>query len=168
MEFVAHLVMRSVQDTLTVTIGLFSLSISVLTCSHAHDTLSAHALHCAVPIAICCYFAYKNACPARAAGLVSAAAKDGHPYTNIPTTHLSKTNIPPTHHLASLQNGLGCTFLQHPTSRALLTSPTPRQRVFVCGACIGTAQIGASLVAPLGFIFKRSSLRSSRDMIIIS
>ena len=62
---------------------------------------------------------------------------------------------------------LPCTFLQHPTSHALLTSPTPRQRVLVCGACIGTAQIGASLVAPLGFIFKRSSLRSLRDMIII-
>jgi len=55
----------------------------------------------------------------------------------------------------------------HPTSPALLTSPTPYQREFVCGACIGTAQIGASLVAPLGFIFKRSSLRSLRDMIIL-
>jgi len=35
-------------------------------------------------------------------------------------------------------------------------------------ACIGTAQVGDSLVAPLEFIFKQSSLRSSRDMIIIS
>jgi len=31
--------------------------------------------------------------------------------------------------------------------------------------CTGTAQVGASLVAPLGFIFKRSSLRFSHDMI---
>jgi len=101
-------------------------------------------------------------------GFVSAAAKDGRPYTNIPTTHLSKTTQTPTHPLASLQNGLGCTLLQHPTSPALLTSPTPRQSELICGACIGTAQIGISLVAPLGFIFKRSSLHSFRDMIMIS
>jgi len=44
--------------------------------------------------------------------------------------------------------------------------PVAKER-FVCGACTGTAQIGTSLVAPLGFIFKRSSLRSLRDMIII-
>jgi len=64
-------------------------------------------------------------------------------------------------------NGLGCTLLQHSTSPALLPSPTPDQSELVCGACIGTAQISASLVAPLGFIFKLSSLRSFRDMIII-
>jgi len=29
---------------------------ALLICSHAHVTLSAHALHCNVPIAICCYF----------------------------------------------------------------------------------------------------------------
>ena len=34
--------------------------------------------------------------------------------------------------------------------------------------CIGTARVGAWLVAPLEFMFKRSSLRSFRDMIIIS
>jgi len=68
----------------------------------------------------------------------------------------------------AVTNGLGCTLLQHPTSPTLLTSPTPCQSELVCGACIGTAQIGASLVAPIGFIFKRSSLRSFRDMIIIS
>jgi len=61
-----------------------------------------------------------------------------------------------------------CTLLQHPTSPALLTSPTPCQGVLVCGACIGTAQVGASLVAPFECIFKQSSLRSFRDMIIIS
>jgi len=58
--------------------------------------------------------------------------------------------------LASFHNGPGCTLLQHPTSPALLTPPTPCQREFVCGVCIGTAQVGASLVAPLEFIFKRS------------
>jgi len=61
----------------------------------------------------------------------------------------------------------GCTYLQHPTSHARLTSPTTCHREFVCGTCIGTAQVGASLVAPLGFIFEQSSLRSSRDVIII-
>ena len=65
-------------------------------------------------------------------------------------------------------NGLGCTLLQHPTSPALLTSPTLCQSELVYGTCIGTAQIGTSLVTPLGFIFKQSSLCSLRDMIIIS
>ena len=72
------------------------------------------------------------------------------------------------HALASFHHSLGCTLLQHPTSPALLTSPTPCQRVLVCGACIGTAQVGSSFFAPLEFIFRRSSLRSFRDMIIIS
>jgi len=40
-----------------------------------------------------------------------------------------------------------CTLLKHPTSHALLTSPTPRQRAFICGACTRTAQVGVSLVA---------------------
>ena len=82
--------------------------------------------------------------------------------------NLTSILIPLTYHpLASFQNDLGWTLLRHTTSPALLTSPTPYQREFVCGACIGSAQVGASLVAPLGVIFKRSSLRSSRDMIII-
>ena len=103
-------------------------------------------------------------------GFASVFAKDGRLYTQflrLPTPWQAFTN------------GLGCTLLQHPTSPALLPSPTPDllpsptpdpspdQSELVCGACIGTAQIGASLVAPLGFIFKRSSLRSLRDMIII-
>jgi len=40
-----------------------------------------------------------------------------------------------------------CTLLKHPTSPALLTSPTPRQRAIICGACTGTAQVGVSLAA---------------------
>jgi len=59
------------------------------------------------------------------------------------------------------------TLIQHPTSHALLTSPTPCQRELVCGACIGTAQFGASLAAPLDSLLKQSSLRSLRNMIII-
>jgi len=82
-------------------------------------------------------------------------------------SHQYSYHYPPTPWQA-FTNGLGCTLLQHPTSHALLTSPTPYQSEFVCGACIGTAQVGASLVVPLGFIFKRPSLRSFRDMIIIS
>jgi len=79
----------------------------------------------------------------------------------------NQTTHPPTPWQA-FKNGLGCTLLQHPTLHALLTSPTPCQRLLICGACIGTAQVGASLVAPFEFIFKRSSLRSFWDMIIIS
>jgi len=101
-------------------------------------------------------------------GSASVAAKDGRPYTIIQTTHFTTSTTPPPTPWQDFKNGLGCTLLQHPTSHALLTSPIPCQRVLVCGACIGTAQIDASLVAPHGFIFKRSSLRSFRDMIIIS
>ena len=98
-------------------------------------------------------------------GFASVFAKDGRLYTKH-TNHSfnTATFTSPTHPLASFQHGLGCTLLQHPTSHALLTSPTPCQREFVCGACIGTAQVGASLVAPIEFIFKRSSLRSFRDI----
>jgi hypothetical protein len=120
-----------------------------------------------LPYSHLCIFGYKLAWPGRASGLVPTAAKHRHTYTNIPTTHLKKPNKPFTHPLASFQIGIGCTLLQHPTSPALITSPTPRQSELVCGACIGTAQVGASLAVPLGFMFKRSSLRSSRDMIII-
>jgi len=95
-------------------------------------------------------------------GFASVAAKDGPSTHNTPIIQITHSHSPIA--LASLQNGLGCTLLQHPTSQVLLTSPTPCQREFVCGACIGTAQVGASLVAPLEFIFKRSSLRSLRDM----
>ena len=72
-----------------------------------------------------------------------------------------------SHPLASFQNGLGCTFLQHPASHALLTAHTPCKKELVCGACIGTAQVGTSLVAPLDSFFKRSSLRSPRDIIMV-
>ena len=47
-----------------------------------------------------------------------------------------------------------CTLLKHPTSHALLTSPTPPQR----GACTDTLLVGVSLVAPLNLLLKRSSL----------
>ena len=70
-------------------------------------------------------FGYKLAWPARAPGLDPTAAKDRHSYTNIPSTHETQTNKPPIHTLASFQNGLGCTLLQHLTSDALLTSLTP-------------------------------------------
>jgi len=59
----------------------------------------------------------------------------------------------------SFQNGLGCTPLQHHTSHVLLTFSTHCQRELVCGACIGTAQVGTLLVVPLDSFFKRSSLR---------
>jgi len=79
-------------------------------------------------------------------GSVSVFAKDGRLYTN--HTHHSPSTVTltfPTHSLVSFQNGLGCTLLQHTTSHALPTLPKPRQRQLVYGACIGTAQIGASL-----------------------
>jgi len=46
------------------------------------------------------------------------------------------------------RNSHWCIPLQHPTLHALLPSPTPCQSKLVCGACIGTAQVGASLAIP--------------------
>ena len=43
--------------------------------------------------------------------------------------------------------------------RVLVVPPSsPHQRLFVCGACIGTAQVGVSLVSLLNPLFKRSRL----------
>jgi len=81
---------------------------------------------------------------------------------------LTPTSPTHWHPLARFQNGPGCTLLRHLTSQALPTSPTPRQRELVCGACIGTAQVGISLGAPLNSIFKRSSLRCLRDPIPVT
>ena len=52
---------------------------------------------------LCFSFGYKLAWPGRAPGLVPTAAKDGHSYTNIPTTQLTTSNNSPTHPLASFQ-----------------------------------------------------------------
>jgi len=139
-------------------------------CGLAPSWLSPFTCPCSDHLVLRSHFvilAIKMPVPGVLLGFVSAAIQDGRPYTNIPTTHLQYSQNTPKHPLASFQTGLGCTLLQHPTSPALLTSPTPHQSELVCGACIGTAQIGTSLVAPLGFIFKQSSLRSFRDMIII-
>jgi len=62
------------------------------------------------------------------------AAEDRRIYTKVQ----SKTPLPPT--MTSFQNGLGFTLLQHPTSQALPTSPTPHQAELVCWACTGTTQ----------------------------
>jgi len=137
-------------------------------CGLAPSLLSPFTCPCSALLVLYSHFvilAIKMPVPGVRLGFASAAAKDGRPYTNIPTTHLTTETQPPAHPLASLQNGLGCTLLPHHTSPALLTSPTPHQRELVCGACTVTAQVGTSLVAPLGFIFKRSSLRFSHDMI---
>ena len=43
--------------------------------------------------------------------------------------------------------------------KSLVVLPSsPHQRAFVCGACIGTAQVGVSLVSLLDPLFKRSKL----------
>jgi len=43
--------------------------------------------------------------------------------------------------------------------RALVVPHSSRhQRAFVCGTCIGTAQVGVSLVSLFGPLFKRSRL----------
>jgi len=78
-------------------------------------------------------------------------------------TPLHNSYQPPIlHPLASFHNGLGCTLPLHPTSHALSTSPTPRKRELVCGACIGTTQV--PWLHP--WIHSSNSLRFLRDMII--
>jgi len=64
-----------------------------------------------------------------------------------------------THPLASFQKWpwLYPPSTPHCTRTRAAHLPHPLPREFVCGACIGTAQIGASLVAPIGFILKRCS-----------
>jgi len=87
---------------------------------------------------------------------------------NAPITQFAQQHLPlPRTPWQVFTNGLGCTLLQHPTSPALIISPTPAQREFACGACIGTALVGVSLVAPLKFIFKQPSLCYAQNMIII-
>ena len=64
-------------------------------------------------------------------GSASVFAKDGHLYIKHNNHSLHTTTFTsPTHPLASLQYGLGCTLLpsQHPTTHSLLISPTPCQR----------------------------------------
>ena len=90
-------------------------------------------------------------------GALSMGVCSASNHTSILMSHTYHTS-------ASLQNGLDCTLLPHPTSKALLNPPTPRQRMLVCGACIGTAQVGALLAVPLDSLFKRSDLRSLLDI----
>ena len=40
------------------------------------------------------------------------------------------------------------------TSQVMHTSPTPHKRKFVCGACVGTIQVGVSLAAPLDSLIR--------------
>ena len=77
---------------------------------------------------------YKTACPGRTPGLVPTVAKDSA--TLRTHTRLGKVY-----------------------KRALVVPPfSPHQREFVCGACIGTAQVGVSLVSLFDPLFKRSRL----------
>jgi len=58
---------------------------------------------------------------------VSAAAEDGRIYTYHTKQSSSEITLTfPTNPLASFENRLGCTYLQHPTSQALFISPTLR------------------------------------------
>jgi len=98
-------------------------------------TLHSHLLPAHIPAPRShLYFGYKTACPGRTPGLVPTVAKDSV------TLHI------PTR--------LGKVY-----KRALVVPPSsPHQRPFVCGACIGTAQVGVLLVSLLNPLVKRSRL----------
>jgi len=91
------------------------------------------------------------ACPGRTPGLVvPTIAKDSATLTDrdIHSTHSinSHTHLTPTR--------LGKVY----TRDLVVTPSSPNQREFVCGVCIGTAQVGISLVSLFDPLFKRSRL----------
>ena len=104
--------------------------------SHPHNTFACH--HTSLPPPTRQHpstpFGYKLPVPGAPLGFVSAAAKDRA------TLHIP-SRLGQTH------------------KRALVVPPSsPHQRAFVCGACTGTAQVGASLVSLFDALLKRSRL----------
>ena len=109
-------------------------------------TLHSHVLsaHTPVPHSHLC-FGYKQPIPGALLGFALAAAKDSATL-HIHSTHSINTRTHPTP-----------THLGQVCKRDLVVPPSfPHQRVFVCGACIGTAQVGVSLVSLLNPLFKLS------------
>ena len=112
-----------------------------LPASHPHTTLAckttlhSHLLSTHIPAPHShLYFGYRQPVPGAPLGLVSAAAKDRV------TLHIPSR--------------LGKVY-----KRALVVPPSSlHQRMFVCGACTGTAQVGISLVSLCDPQFKRSRL----------
>jgi len=106
-----------------------------LTTPFYSSTLHSHPLPTHIPVPHShLYFGYKTACPGRTPGLVPTVAKD-RVTLHIPTR-------------------LGKVY-----KRTLVVPPSsPHQRPFACGACIGTAQNGVSLVCLFNPLFKRSRL----------
>ena len=112
-----------------------------LPASHPHTTLAckttlhSHLLSTHIPAPHShLNFGYRQPVPGAPLGLVSAAAKDRV------TLHIPSR--------------LGKVY-----KRALVVPPSSLlQRMFVCGACTGTAQVGISLVSLFDPLFKRSRL----------
>ena len=89
------------------------------------------------------YFGYKQPVLGALLGFASAATED-RATLHIHSTHSINTRAHPT---------------PTPYTRALVvTRSSPHQRAFVCGACIGTAQVSVSLVSLFDPLFKRSRL----------
>jgi len=105
----------------------------LITPLHA-TTLHSHLLLAHTPASRChLSFGYKLTVTARTTGLTPNVAKDrAHPHPLTPWQSIQRALVVP----------LSC----------------PHQRAFVCGACIGTAQVDVSLVSPLNPLFKRSML----------
>jgi len=111
-------------------------------------TLHSHLLSAHIPAPRShLYFGYKVPVRHVPPGFVSAAAND-RATRHIHSTHPINTRTHPT------PTRLGQVY-----KRALVVPPSfPHQRAFVCGACIGTAQVGVSLVSLFDPLFKRSRL----------
>jgi len=92
-------------------------------------------------------FGHKLPVTARTPGLVPTIAK-----------HRATLHIHSTHSINTCKHATP-TRLGQVYTRALGVPPSsPQQRVFVCGACIGNAQVGISLVSLFDPLFKRSRL----------
>jgi len=110
---------------------------------HPHNTLHATTLHSHLLPAHTpaprshLYFGYKQPVPGAHLGLSQSSLRTARPSTS--PTRLGKVY-----------------------KRALVVPPSsPHQRAFVCGAWIGTAQVGVSLVSLFDPLFKRRGARQA-------
>jgi len=113
------------------------------------------------------YLAIKQPVTGVLLGFASVHAQDGHPYTIMQTTILQNPINPP--HTPWQACKMALVVPSFNTQLHTRCSPPPplTNKNSSVGRALGTAQVLVSFVAPLEYIFKRSSLRFFRDMIII-
>jgi len=112
---------------------------------HLTPSLPPHSRPSPAPHSHLC-FGYKQPVLGVSLGFAPTAAKDRV------TPTAAKDRVTP--HIHSTPTRRGKVY-----KRALVVpQPSPHQRSFVCGACIGTAQVGVLLVSLFNALFERSML----------